>query len=653
LARDDVISRAIGTDVYCEGMAPSCDLLAVKCLGLVVGTGTTSWILHAIDISLDEGAKVISMSLGGDITAEKPEDSPYYTAFETCREKGCIPVVAAGNSGSEGAGSINEPGNLPNCLTVAAYDPITGQVAEFSSRGPCLPSETWIYVVDGRYKNGKRGYRGFRRIRDVKVGDIVLSFDLNTSKLVEDVVVQCYKVPVGERQILEINCNSGYGIRATGDHPFLVMRNNCFEWITADALRVGDSLVLSPTHTRKSYGWKLSLETREKMRKAFNTPEFKVWLRSKERRRKISEAMKANCPSKRPEVRKKISETMKEKWRNQEYRRMMKEAGNIFLSSKPTFKGKKHKPETIEKIRNSSYHRNLKGENNPFYGKQHTPETKEKCRKAALEQKTTSISSQEIKLYKALKPFFGEKIVQQWNVFLGRRFACKIDIAIPNQKIAIFVDGVYWHNLPGRKERDRKVTVALEKKGWIVLRFTDIDVDEKLEECIEKILAITKMSLLSLADEGGGIFADKIVEIKDITGRYKYVYNLETMKTHTYLANGYVVHNCPDGRTKPDVILPGVSILSASVNLLDYAGDDVPNRFSPLSGTSMSTPHASGLVALMCQASRELLARELTLDEIFTMMEATGEVKNNTSGWGLLSWEKFENWLSTQYGVEL
>ncbi|MHA1631881.1 MAG: S8 family peptidase, partial [Candidatus Freyarchaeota archaeon] len=103
LARDDVISRAIGMDVYCEGMAPSCDLLAVKCLGLVVGTGTTSWILHAIDISLDEGAKVISMSLGGDITAEKPEDSPYYAAFETCRERGCIPVVAAGNSGSEGA----------------------------------------------------------------------------------------------------------------------------------------------------------------------------------------------------------------------------------------------------------------------------------------------------------------------------------------------------------------------------------------------------------------------------------------------------------------------------------------------------------------------------------------------------------------------
>lgn len=142
LSRDDVISRAIGKDIYCEGVAPLCDLLAVKSLGLVVGTGTTSWILHAIDTSLQEGANVISMSLGGDITSENPEDSPYFTAFEACREKDCIPVVANGNSGPE-PGTVNEPGNLPNCLSVGAYDPVTGQIADFSSRGP---------TPDGRIK---------------------------------------------------------------------------------------------------------------------------------------------------------------------------------------------------------------------------------------------------------------------------------------------------------------------------------------------------------------------------------------------------------------------------------------------------------------------------------------------------------------------
>ncbi len=142
LARDDIISQALGRDVYCEGMAPACDLLAVKSLGLVVGTGTTSWILDGIDISLDESANIISMSLGGNITSENPEDSPYYHAFEVCKERNCIPVVASGNSGPDKS-SVNEPGNMPNCLTVGALDPITGEVAEFSSRGP---------TPDGRIK---------------------------------------------------------------------------------------------------------------------------------------------------------------------------------------------------------------------------------------------------------------------------------------------------------------------------------------------------------------------------------------------------------------------------------------------------------------------------------------------------------------------
>ena len=118
-----------------EGMAPECRLLAVKCLGLVVGTGTTSWIIHAIEESLDWGADIISMSLGGDETAERPEDNPYYPVFEKLREADCIPVVAAGNSGPR-SGSVGSPGSLPNCLSVGAYDPVTGEIADFSSRGP-------------------------------------------------------------------------------------------------------------------------------------------------------------------------------------------------------------------------------------------------------------------------------------------------------------------------------------------------------------------------------------------------------------------------------------------------------------------------------------------------------------------------------------
>ena len=65
----------------------------------------------------------------------------------------------------------------------------------------------------------------------------------------------------------------------------------------------------------------------------------------------------------------------------------------------------------------------------------------------------------------------------------------KTDIVFPRAKVAIFVDGCFWHSCPkhGHRpranthywdaklarnvQRDRRVTAALERAGWMVLRF--------------------------------------------------------------------------------------------------------------------------------------------------------------------------------------
>ena len=108
-----------------------------------------------------------------------------------------------------------------------------------------------------------------------------------------------------------------------------------------------------------------------------------------------------------------------------------------------------------------------------------------------------------------------------------------------------------------------------------------------------------------------------------------------------------------DGIMKPDVVAPGERINSALIGFLDQMTDPTQTRFGPISGTSMATPHLSGLVTCMAQLYRERIGRGLTVEEIKTMMEALGKPKDNDTGWGRLSWDVVESWVSTEYGITL
>jgi len=135
IAIDEYLSQRSGKRVVCEGMAPESRLIGIKCLGYYIGTGMTSNIIQAVEIALNRGADIISMSLGGASQTRTPEDDPFYPVMEEVVKYSVIPVVAAGNEGPE-ENTIGSPGAMPQVLTVGAIDPITGEVAEFSSRGP-------------------------------------------------------------------------------------------------------------------------------------------------------------------------------------------------------------------------------------------------------------------------------------------------------------------------------------------------------------------------------------------------------------------------------------------------------------------------------------------------------------------------------------
>ncbi|MCB0191239.1 MAG: S8 family peptidase [Anaerolineae bacterium] len=65
-----------------------------------------------------------------------------------------------------------------------------------------------------------------------------------------------------------------------------------------------------------------------------------------------------------------------------------------------------------------------------------------------------------------------------------------------------------------------------------------------------------------------------------------------------------------DGRVKPDIVFPGVNIVAAQATGTRM-GQVVVEGYVTANGTSMATPHASGVAALMLQANPNLNAEQL------------------------------------------
>jgi len=128
-----VFDRTLNLEV--EGMAPACRLIGIKCLGFVIGTGMQSDVLEAMQLALELRTDIVNMSLGSAGCPETPEDDPEIKAVTALKNYGIIPVIAAGNEGPDPE-SLGTPGCAPDALTVGAYDPINGVIADFSSRGP-------------------------------------------------------------------------------------------------------------------------------------------------------------------------------------------------------------------------------------------------------------------------------------------------------------------------------------------------------------------------------------------------------------------------------------------------------------------------------------------------------------------------------------
>jgi len=141
--------------IYCEGVAPKARLIAIKVLGFGIGTGTTSGVLKGMEMAVQQGADIASMSLGSDGIPEA--DSPLCQIVNETKDK-IIWVIAAGNSGP-GVKTIGTPGNAKGAITVGSLSYFDRTPAYFSSRGPTL---------DGIVKPTIMCFGGGRKKSDMK-----------------------------------------------------------------------------------------------------------------------------------------------------------------------------------------------------------------------------------------------------------------------------------------------------------------------------------------------------------------------------------------------------------------------------------------------------------------------------------------------------
>lgn len=108
----------------------------------------------------------------------------------------------------------------------------------------------------------------------------------------------------------------------------------------------------------------------------------------------------------------------------------------------------------------------------------------------------------------------------------------KLDIANPVDKIGIELDGKS-HRSKARQQQDKKKDAMLRSLGWDIVRMTN-------EESVQMTADLLHVVF------GNSPVEAEVVSVDEFTPQEPYVYDIDVEDTHSFYANGIVVHNCQD-----------------------------------------------------------------------------------------------------------
>ena len=104
------------------------------------------------------------------------------------------------------------------------------------------------------------------------------------------------------------------------------------------------------------------------------------------------------------------------------------------------------------------------------------------------------------------------------------------------------------------------------------------------------------------------------------------------------------------GVIKPDIMAPGIDVVSAATGELDGWYDKQKDGIEPMSGTSVSTPYITGALAQITEAAQRRLSRQ----EVEKILMISGQHnKNNYEGYGILDVGKAINSLNNLQQIQV
>jgi hypothetical protein len=343
---------------------------------------------------------------------------------------------------------------------------------------------------------------GWVKIKDIKIGDLVLTHKNRFRKVLKtnksNYEGNIIKIFVGEKSVV-----------VTPEHPFLNDKNI---WVQAKDLRAHDKIKFMASFC-STCGKEI--------------PYYNKYC-------------SISCSSK---------ETAKKQWKEEKHRKNISEKTSLQL--KREYKnGIRDKIKITEKARNKCKEKYGVGGSMGYLIKQ--KDFREKIKKAVnnkygsylnMLKKTAFIALGKVN-YKGSKL---ESVMEKFLIKTGKQFKRqflidrrRIDFYIPNEKLFIEVDGYPFHE-DKNKERKRDLEILLQYPNHKIAH-----VEYKTGHPKWEYFDLLKLNHTET-------FSQLDMEIKDIkkytlgkmmNGGYKQIYNFSVEEDESYIAKGFISHNC-------------------------------------------------------------------------------------------------------------